>query len=81
MQTDYHDTMASTTVDGLVLVSSSWAYILFNTGASYSFISIFLASMLSLEYEPLDSTLSMGVPLGRDCELSYRCGSMNIEIG
>ena len=75
-----YDSPAGTTIDSMVLVSSSWAYTLFDTGASHSFISILFASMLGLEYELLDSTLGMGVPLGRDCELSYRCGLVRIEI-
>ena len=53
---------------------------MFDTGASHSFISILFASMLGLEPEPLDSTLSVGVPLGRDCELSYCCSLVRIEI-
>ena len=36
--------------------------------------------MLGLKHESLDSTLSVGVPLGRDCELLYRCSSVRIEI-
>ena len=70
------DISASTTVDGMVFVYSSWAHTLFDTGASHSFIFVLFASMLGLELEPLDSTLSVGVPLGRDCELSYRYSSV-----
>ena len=36
--------------------------------------------MLGLEYEPLEFTLSVGVPLGRNCELSFRCSSVRINI-
>ena len=79
MQVD-NDTPAGTTVDGMVLISSSWAHTLFDTSASHLFISILFASMLGLEHDPLDSTLSVGVPLGRDYELSYRCSLMRIEI-
>ena len=70
-----------TTVDGLVLVSSSWAHVLFDTSASHSFISALFASILRLEFETLGSVMSVGVPLGRDCELSYGCNSVRIEIG
>ena len=69
-----------TTVNGMVLVSSSWAHTLFDTGASHSFITILFTSMLGLEPEPLDSTLSVGVPLGGNYELSYHCNSLSIEI-
>ena len=82
MQTsDHHDTTAGTTVDGMLLVSSSWAHILFDAGASHSFISMLFVSMLRLEYEPLESTLSVGVPLGRDCELSFQCSAVRIDVG
>ena len=32
-------------------------------------------------YEPLESTLSMGVPLGRDYELSFQCSAVRIDVG
>ena len=64
MQVDYYDITASDTVDGMVLVSSSWAHTLFNTSESHLFISVLFVSMLGLEYEQLDSTLSVGVLLG-----------------
>ena len=75
-----NDTPMGTTVDGMTLVSSSWAHTLFDTGASHSFIFILFASMLGLEHEPLDSTLSVRVPLSQDCELSYHCSSVCIKI-
>ena len=78
---DHHNTSACTTIDGMVLVSSSWARVLFNIGALHSFISILFTSMLRLEYEPLESALNEGVPLDRDCELSFQYGSVRIDIG
>ena len=65
----------------MVLVSSSWAHVLFDTGASHSFISRLFASILGLEFETLDSVMSVGVPLGRDYKLSYGCSSVSVEIG
>ena len=78
---DHHGITTGSTIDGMLLVSNSWAHALFDTGASQSFISMLFASMLGLEYEPLESALSVGVPLGRDCELSFRCGFVWIDIG
>ena len=69
-----------TTINDMILVSNSWAHTLFDNGESHSFISISFVSMLALEYETLDSTLSVGVPLGKDCELSFRSNSICIEI-
>ena len=53
----------STTVDDMILVFSSWAHILFDTGASHSFISALFASILGLELETLNSVMSVGIPL------------------
>ena len=58
---DHHGTTIGSIVDGMLLVSSSSAHNLFDTNASHSFISMLFASMLRLEYEPLESTLSVGV--------------------
>ena len=38
------------------------------------------ARILGLEYEPLEYALSEGVPLGRDCELSFHCSLVHIDI-
>lgn len=50
----------------MVLVSSYLAHTLFDTSASHSLISVLFVGMFGLEYKPLDSTLSVGMPLGRD---------------
>ena len=78
---DHHDTTAGNTVDDMLLVSSSCAHVLFDTSTSHSFISMLFVSMLRLEYEPLESTLSVGVPLGRDYELSFQCSAVRIDVG
>ena len=64
----------------MVLVPSSWAHVLFDTGESHYFIYALFASILGLEFETLDSVMSMGVLLGRDCKLSYGCSFVRIEI-
>ena len=78
---DHHGTTKGFTVNGMLLISSSWAHVLFDTGASHSFIYRLFASMLGLEYEPLEFTLSVGVPLGRDYELSFQCDFVRIDVG
>ena len=65
----------------MILVSSSSAYALFDTGASHYFISTLFTGILGLEFETLDSVMSVGVLLGRDYELSYGCSSVRVEIG
>ena len=68
-----YDTTTCPTVDGMLLGSNSWASVLFDTSASHFFISMLFVRMLGLEYEPLESALSVGFPLDRDCELSFWC--------
>ena len=53
---------------------------LFDTDASHSFVSVLFASILKLEYEKLDSNLSVGVLLGKDYKLSFKCNLVCIEI-
>ena len=80
-QRDQHDVAVGIIVDGMVLVSSSWAHVLFDTSASHSFISTLFTSILGLEFETLSLVMSVGVLFGRDCELSYGCSFVRIEIG
>ena len=77
---NHHDTIADTIVDGMLLVSNSWAHVLFDTSAPHSFISMSFVTKFGLEFESLESTLCVGVPLGRDCELSLQCSSIHINI-
>ena len=77
---DHHGITTGSIVDGMLPISSSLAHVLFDMGASHSFICMLFASILGLEYEPLESTLSVGVSLGRDCELFFQCGSVWIDI-
>ena len=65
----------------MILISSYWANILFDTSASHSFISASFANIYGLEFETLDSVANVGVPLGRYCKLSYGCSSVHIKIG
>lgn len=70
-----------TIIDGRVLVSSSWGHVLFDTRASHSFISTLFVNILGLEFESLDSVMSVGVPLGRNCELFYGFSFVHVKIG
>ncbi|KAL5766362.1 hypothetical protein ACOSP7_016979 [Xanthoceras sorbifolium] len=50
-------------IDGMVLISRSWAHALFDTGASNSFISLLFANTLGLGFENLNMPLSLETPL------------------
>ncbi|XP_062118839.1 uncharacterized protein LOC133832520 [Humulus lupulus] len=59
-------------VHGMVLISQSWAHVLFDTGASYSCISLMIASMLGLSWETFSPTLKLSVPMGGHGEVGKR---------
>ena len=40
-------------VEGMILCFSTWPHVLFDPGATHSFISTSFASMLDIEYVPL----------------------------
>ncbi|XP_006854885.2 uncharacterized protein LOC18444659, partial [Amborella trichopoda] len=65
-------------VDGMVLISHSWAHVLFDTGASHSFISLMFASMLGLSWETFSPALHLSVPMGGHGEVSTICRSVCI---
>lgn len=79
--TSQHDTSTGTIIDSIVLISSSWAHVLFDDGESYSFISVLFVNMHGLDFETLDLVTSVGVPLGKDCDLSFGYSLVHIEIG
>ena len=60
-------------VDGMIHVSHSWAHVLFDTGATHSFISMLFASVLQLETETCSSPLTLSTPMGGIAEVSIIC--------
>ena len=68
-------------VDGMIHVSHSWAHVLFDTGATHSFISMLFASVLQLETETCSSSLTLSTPMGGIAEVSIICKSVCIVIG
>ena len=68
-------------VDGMILISNSWAHVLFDTGATHSFISMPFVSCLQLEVSPSTSPLLLTTPLGRVTEISVVCKSCCVVIG
>ncbi|KAL5838964.1 hypothetical protein ACOSQ4_011572 [Xanthoceras sorbifolium] len=67
-------------IDGMVLISRSWAHALFDTGASHSFISLLFANTLGLDFENLSMPLSLETPLGKAHDLTLCCKSVSIRI-
>ncbi|XP_059650606.1 uncharacterized protein LOC132296420 [Cornus florida] len=67
-------------VRGMFLVSHSWARVLFDSGASYSFISSSFARALGLEVSQLDRPLCVDTPIGDSVILGRVCRSCSITI-
>ena len=51
-------------VEGMILCFSPWAHVLFDPGASNSFISASFASLLNLELLSLHCSSSIETPMG-----------------
>ena len=65
---------------GIVLLFTFWASILFDTGTSYSFISLVFASNLGLKIEFLDADLFVSTSIGGIVLLYQVCRSFLLSI-
>ena len=57
----------------MFLCFSTWAHVLFDPGASHSFISISFASLLNLEFLHLHCSLCFETPMGGKVETKWVC--------
>ena len=64
----------------MILISHSWAHVLFDTSASHSFISMLFAQILGLECFVLDHVLTLGTPMGGVTNVSTVCRRCLIVI-
>ncbi|XP_024022415.1 uncharacterized protein LOC112091910 [Morus notabilis] len=70
----------NTVVEGMIMISHSLAHVLFDTGATYSFISSSFVETLKLKSENLETPMMLNSPLG--CmEVASICRSCEIMIG
>ena len=60
-------------VNDTILVSHSWAQVLFDTGATHSFISMLFASVRQLGIDMHDPPLTLSMPMGGIAEASMIC--------
>ena len=67
-------------VRGIFLVSSSWARVLIDSGASHSFISVAFACALGLRVSSLESPLSIDTPVGGRVTLDRVCRSCEFKV-
>ena len=64
----------------MFLLSRLWAKILFDSGASHSFVAASSVDVLSLEVETLDEPLHVSSPLGTRVMIDQICRDCELEI-
>ncbi|XP_028061082.1 uncharacterized protein LOC114264598 [Camellia sinensis] len=67
-------------IQGMLILMNSWVKVLFDSGASYSFISTACATSLGLELEALEIAMSVTSPLGGQTRVNLVCKSCELEI-
>ena len=78
---DTQDRTGRGVIDGMILISHSWAHVLFYTSVSHSFISLLFAQLLGLKFSDLDYVLTLGTPMGGVADMSSMCKSYQIVVG
>eukprot|EP00261_Vitis_vinifera_P032286 XP_019073529.1 PREDICTED: uncharacterized protein LOC109121999 [Vitis vinifera] len=68
-------------VEGMLLCFSTWAHVLFDPGATHSFISASFASMLDIEFVSLHCSLCVETPMGGKVETKWVCHACVLYIG
>ena len=64
----------------MFLLSRLWAKILFDSGASRSFVATSSVNVLGLEVETLDEPLCLSSPLGTRVRMDQICRDYELEI-
>ena len=67
-------------IQGTFLLSRLWARVLFDSGASHSFIAASVVIELSLEVETLEEPLYVSSPLGIKARIGMICRGCELEI-
>ena len=67
-------------IQGMFLLSHLWAKILFDYGASHSFVSTSSVDVLGLEVETLEEPFNVSSPLGTRVRIYLICRGYELEI-
>ena len=67
-------------IQGTFLLFHLWARVLFNSGASHSFIAALCVKELGLEIETLEKSLHVSSPLGTRVRVDQICRDCELEI-
>ena len=71
---------STTAVTGILLVDKLKARVLFDSGATHSFISPYFAKTLARDKVLMKSPLAIGIPVGRIVKVKYMFSAYVIEI-
>ena len=67
-------------MDDMLLISQSWAHVLFDTGATPFFISVSLVQALQLDVENYDHPLVLSTPIDGLSEATLICKMCHLFI-
>ncbi|XP_028119520.1 uncharacterized protein LOC114317028 [Camellia sinensis] len=67
-------------IEGNLVLYNSWMHVLFDTGASHSFISSACSKSLELVCEPLETTLNVMSPMGGCVRIGLICKDCKIRV-
>ncbi|XP_028097348.1 uncharacterized protein LOC114297167 [Camellia sinensis] len=67
-------------IQGMLILMNSWVKVLFDSGASHSFISTACVTSLGLEPETLGIAMRVASPLGGQTRVNLVCKSCELEI-
>ena len=67
-------------IQGMFLLSRLWERVLFDSGASHSFIAASIVIKLGLEVEALEEPLYVSYPLGIRARVGMICRGCELEI-
>ena len=73
-------TVDKSMIQGMFFLSRLWAKILFDSGASHSFVTLSSVDVLGLEVETLDELLYVSSPLGIKVTIDQICRDYEFEI-
>ncbi|XP_030442425.2 uncharacterized protein LOC115664665 [Syzygium oleosum] len=72
---------SDTIITGTVSLDNRTAYALFNTGATYSFVSKQFVRLAKLETEPLENVLNVSTPMKDELQTTLECQGCKLIIG
>ena len=78
--TPYTEVADQLVIQGMFLLFRLWARVLFDSGASHSFIATSCVRVLGLEVETLDEPLHVSSPLGTKARIDRICRGCELEI-